>query len=260
MTSCSVSANVPLQFGGIRTGSRSSVCQSPFTCKKQKPSCKWLEEKGDFIGKKLGKLTDLRESLGNSGIFRGLRKRLGAGVWCCRLTPVTPNSYPFSSVTQEATEFLSLASGKHFKDKLISLAWVSFSDLRALDEANYQRGGMLSRLTNNTHSIHLIKCCTNLLQVGELLLIVQGVLFLWFAASFHRCNDVSLFAHLGESPTGWMVCWVQLCSGRKPLCSLPISCVCCPSPSTAGEEKDSIRVCLAPILGAFQWCPLECVC
>lgn len=153
MTSCSVSANVPLQFGWIRPGSRSSVCQSPFTCQKQKPSCKWLEEKGDFIvGKKLGKLTDLRESLGNSDIFRDLSKRLGPGVSCCRLTLVTPNSYPFSSVTQEATEFLSLASGKHFKDKLISLAWVSFPDLCPLDEANYQRGGMLSRLNNNTHS------------------------------------------------------------------------------------------------------------
>lgn len=122
MTSCSVSANVPLQFGWIRTRSRSSVCQSPFTCKKQKPSCKWLKEKGDFIGKKLGKLTDLRESLRNSHIFRDLRKSLGPGVSCCWLTLATPNSCPFSSVTQEATEFLSLASGKHFKGKLISLA------------------------------------------------------------------------------------------------------------------------------------------
>lgn len=33
--------------------------------------------------------------------------------------PVTPNSHPFSSVAQEVLEFLSLVSGKCFKDKLI---------------------------------------------------------------------------------------------------------------------------------------------
>lgn len=196
MTSCSVSANVPLQFGWIRTGSRSSVCQSPFTCKKQKPSCKWLKEKGDFIGKKLGKLTDLRESLRNSHIFRDLRKSLGPGVSCCWLTLATPNSCPFSSVTQEATEFLSLASGKHFKGKLISLAQVSFPDLCPLDEANYQRGGMLSRLNSNTHSINLITHCTNLLQVGELLLIVQGgslPLICSIFSQMQRCLPVRSF-------------------------------------------------------------------
>ena len=158
-----------LQFGWIRTWSRSSVSQGPFTCKKQKPSWKWLEGNGDFIGKTLGKLTERRQSLRNQDVSRDLREGVKPGSSRCRLslslslpflsltgfifsycswifslwletwTLVTPNSYPFSSVTQEAIDFLSSGFTKYFGDRLIGLAWVSFPDLCPLDEANCQK-------------------------------------------------------------------------------------------------------------------------
>lgn len=142
MTSCSISVHVPFSlagFGWIRMGSRSSVGQSPFTCKKQKPSWNWLERKEDFIGKTLGKLTDLRVILRSQDTSRNLKGRLEAGASCCGIILITPGSYSFSSVTQEAMEFLSLASGKYFRKKLIGLVRVSFPDLCPLNEANYQK-------------------------------------------------------------------------------------------------------------------------